>query len=225
MARLYKRIENLYNSFKKIIQFVKFVIKYFGSECLEYIATQRICTFDTKTFRQLKPSRLSAKDCIVPHNYKMIEIERKFLVISDDFKAAAFAKNRIAQGYLSTVPERNVRVRVKGDKGFLTIKGSSNESGLSRFEWEKEIPVGEATTLLKLCEKNIIDKTRFEVKIGNHIFEVDEFYGENEGLIIAEIELESETETFEKPLWLGKEVTNDNRYYNSFLSKNPFKNW
>jgi adenylate cyclase len=155
----------------------------------------------------------------------MIEIERKFLVTSDDFKAAAFTKNRIAQGYLSSIPERNVRVRIKGDKGFLTIKGASNESGLSRFEWEKEIPVDEARALLKLCEKGIIDKTRFEVKIGNNIFEVDEFYGENEGLIIAEIELESETETFEKPIWLGKEVTNDNRYYNSFLSKNPFVSW
>jgi adenylate cyclase len=155
----------------------------------------------------------------------MIEIERKFLVTSDDFKAAAFTKNRIAQGYLSSIPERNVRVRIKGDKGFLTIKGASNESGLSRFEWEKEIPLDEARALLKLCEKGIIDKTRFEVKIGNNIFEVDEFYGENEGLIIAEIELESETETFEKPIWLGKEVTNDNRYYNSFLSKNPFVSW
>ena len=156
---------------------------------------------------------------------KMIEIERKFLVTSDDFKAAAFAKNRIAQGYLSSIPERTVRVRIKGDKGFLTIKGASNESGLSRFEWEKEIPLDEATALLKLCEKGIIDKTRFEVKIGNHIFEVDEFYGENQGLIIAEIELQSETETFEKPYWLGKEVTNDNRYYNSYLSQNPFMNW
>jgi adenylate cyclase len=155
----------------------------------------------------------------------MIEIERKFLVTSDDFKAAAFTKNRIAQGYLSSIPERNVRVRIKGDKGFLTIKGASNESGLSRFEWEKEIPVVEAQELLKLCEKGIIDKTRYEVKIGNHIFEVDEFYGENEGLIIAEIELESETEPFEKPIWLGKEVTNDKRYYNSFLSKNPFASW
>lgn len=155
----------------------------------------------------------------------MIEIERKFLVTSLDFKAAAFAKNRIAQGYLSVVPERNVRVRIKGDQGFLTIKGVSNESGLSRFEWEKKIPVDEATALLKLCEKGIIDKTRFEVKIGSHIFEVDEFYGENEGLIIAEIELESETETFEKPIWLGKEVTADHRYYNSFLSKNPFTTW
>ena len=155
----------------------------------------------------------------------MIEIERKFLVTSHDFKTAAFAKNHIAQGYLSSVPERNVRVRIKGDKGFLTVKGASNKSGLSRFEWEKEIPVREARELLKLCEKSIIDKTRFEVKIGNHIFEVDEFYGENQGLIIAEIELESEMETFEKPVWLGKEVTNDDRYYNSFLSKNPYENW
>ena len=155
----------------------------------------------------------------------MIEIERKFLVTSDAFKKEAFAQNRIAQGYLSSVPERTVRVRIKGDKGFLTIKGASNESRLSRFEWEKEIPVDEATALLKLCEKGIIDKTRFEVKIGNHIFEVDEFYGENKGLIIAEVELKSETETFEKPIWLGKEVTNDIRYYNSYLSKNPFTNW
>ena len=155
----------------------------------------------------------------------MIEIERKFLVTSDAFKKEAFAQNRIAQGYLSSVPERTVRVRIKGDKGFLTIKGASNETGLSRFEWEKEIPVDEATALLKLCEKGIIDKTRFEVKIGNHIFEVDEFYGENEGLIIAEVELSSETETFEKPIWLGKEVTNDIRYYNSYLNKNPFTNW
>ena len=155
----------------------------------------------------------------------MIEIERKFLVTSEAFKKEAFAQNRIAQGYLSSVPERTVRVRIKGDKGFLTIKGASNETGLSRFEWEKEIPVDEATALLKLCQKGIIDKTRFEVKMGNHIFEVDEFYGENEGLIIAEVELSSETETFEKPVWLGKEVTNDIRYYNSYLSKNPFRNW
>lgn len=155
----------------------------------------------------------------------MIEIERKFLVTSEAFKKEAFTQNRIAQGYLSVVPERNVRVRIKGNQGFLTIKGVSNESALSRFEWEKEILVDEATALLQLCEKSIIDKTRFEVKIGNHIFEVDEFYGENKGLIIAEIELESETETFEKPIWLGKEVTTDHRYYNSFLSKHPFTTW
>ena len=155
----------------------------------------------------------------------MIEIERKFLVNSDAFKNEAFTQNRISQGYLSSVPGRTVRVRIKGNKGFLTIKGASNESGLSRFEWEKEIPVDEATALLQLCEEGVIDKTRFEVKMGNHVFEIDEFYGENEGLIIAEIELNSETEAFEKPNWLGKEVTNDIRYYNSYLSKNPFKKW
>ena len=155
----------------------------------------------------------------------MIEIERKFLVTSDTFKTAAFIQNRITQGYLSSIPERTVRVRIKGDRGFLTIKGASNESGLSRFEWEKEIPVDEAKKILLLCEKRVIDKTRFEVKVGNHIFEVDEFHGENKGLIIAEIELANETEIFEKPDWLGKEVTNDNRYYNSYLSNNPFTKW
>jgi len=155
----------------------------------------------------------------------MLEIERKFLVTSEDFKTEAFAQNRIVQGYLSSVPGRTVRVRIKGNRGFLTIKGATNESGLSRFEWEKEIPVDEASALLQLCEKGVIDKTRFEVKMGNHIFEVDEFYGENEGLIVAEIELKSETESFEKPNWLSKEVTNDVRYYNSYLSKNPYKKW
>jgi adenylate cyclase len=161
----------------------------------------------------------------VPRNDKMIEIERKFLVNSNAFKTEAFTQNRISQGYLSSVPGRTVRVRIKGNRGFLTIKGASNESGLSRFEWEKEIPVDEATALLKLCEKGVIDKTRFEVKIGSHVVEIDEFYGENEGLIMAEIELKSETEIFEKPSWLGMEVTNDKRYYNSYLSKNPYKNW
>ncbi|WP_338646918.1 CYTH domain-containing protein [Flavobacterium sp. KS-LB2] len=155
----------------------------------------------------------------------MIEIERKFLVTNDSFKTAAFSQNHIAQGYLSSVPERTVRVRIKGDKGYLTIKGISNDSGMSRFEWEKEISVTEAKELLLLCEKGVIDKTRFEIKLGNHIFEVDEFYGDNEGLIVAEIELKSEMETFEKPNWLGEEVTNITRYYNSYLSTNPYKNW
>jgi adenylate cyclase len=155
----------------------------------------------------------------------MIEIERKFLVKNDSFIAAAFAQNRIAQGYLNLAPERTVRVRIKADKGYLTIKGITNETGLSRFEWEKEIPVDEAKSLLLLCEKGVIDKTRYEVKVREHIYEVDEFYGENEGLIIAEIELQSETETFEKPNWLGREVTNDKRYYNSHLSVNPYTSW
>jgi adenylate cyclase len=155
----------------------------------------------------------------------MLEIERKFLVTSDAFKEKSFAQNRIKQGYLSSVPERTVRVRVKGNKGFLTIKGLSSESGMSRFEWEKEIPVDEAEKLLLLCQSGVIDKSRFEVKTGSHIIEIDEFYGENEGLIMAEIELKSETESFEKPIWLGEEVTNDKRYYNAYLSNNPFKNW
>lgn len=155
----------------------------------------------------------------------MIEIERKFLITSQDFKKEAFTKNRIKQGYLSSVPERTVRVRVKADRAFMTVKGASNDSGLSRFEWEKEITLEDANQLLLLCEKGVIDKTRFEVKKGKHIYEIDEFYGENEGLIMAEIELNSENENFEKPSWLGKEVTSDNRYYNSYLSKNPYKNW
>lgn len=155
----------------------------------------------------------------------MVEIERKFLVKSDDFKNQAFAQNKIAQGYLSSVPERTVRVRIKGKKGFITIKGLSQGNGMSRFEWENEIPVDEATELLKLCEKGKIEKMRYEIKSGNHVYEVDEFYGDNEGLVMAEIELKSEEETFEKPEWLGEEVTNDERYYNAYLSKNPFKDW
>ena len=155
----------------------------------------------------------------------MIEIERKFLVKNDSFRTEAFTSNRIAQGYLNSHPERTVRIRIKGEQGFLTIKGASNDTGLSRFEWEKEIPLAEAQALLILCEKDVIDKTRFEIKQDHHTFEVDEFYGGNEGLIVAEIELMSETETFTKPKWLGIEVTGDIRYYNAYLSNNPYKNW
>ena len=152
------------------------------------------------------------------------EIERKFLV-TGDFKAEAFKATRITQGYLCSVPERTVRVRVKGDKGFITIKGIGNESGASRFEWEKEIPVAEVQDLLKICEPGVIDKTRYLVKSGEFTFEVDEFYGDNEGLTVAEVELPSEDAAFDKPNWLGDEVTGDPRYYNSMLMKNPFKNW
>ncbi|ESU24304.1 hypothetical protein FEDK69T_07460 [Flavobacterium enshiense DK69] len=155
----------------------------------------------------------------------MQETERKFLVVSDDFKAVAFAKNRIVQGYLNSHPERTVRIRIKGDKGFLTIKGKGNESGTTRLEWETEIPLTEAEQLLPLCEQGTIDKIRYEITAGNHVYEVDVFSGENEGLIIAEIELSSETESFEKPNWLGKEVTGDQRYYNAYLSNHPFKKW
>lgn len=155
----------------------------------------------------------------------MVEIERKFLVISEAFIGESFAQKRIVQAYLSSVPERTVRVRIKGENGFITIKGKSNDSGTTRLEWEKEISLSEAESLLSICESGIIDKIRYEVKVGNHVFEVDVFSGKNEGLIIAEIELQSEHEIFEKPLWLGKEVTNDERFYNSFLSKKPFKTW
>lgn len=152
------------------------------------------------------------------------EIERKFLV-AGGFKPFAKEAVRITQGYLSSVPERTVRVRVKGEKGFLTIKGIGSESGASRFEWEKEIPVAEVKELLKICEPGVIDKTRYLVDVGEHTYEVDEFYGDNEGLMVAEIELSSEDETFVKPEWLGKEVTGDVRYYNSMLMRNPYKNW
>lgn len=152
------------------------------------------------------------------------EIERKFLV-RGGFKTFAYTSERIIQGYLSSVPERTVRVRVKGDKGFLTIKGLADKEGVSRYEWEKEISVDEAQELMKLCEPGVIDKVRYFVKCGTHIFEVDEFYGENAGLIVAEVELKSVTEYFECPEWLGEEVTGDVRYYNAMLSKRPFTKW
>ena len=155
----------------------------------------------------------------------MVEIERKFLVKNEDFKAEFYQKNRITQGFLNTDPLRTVRIRIKDETAFLTVKGKNNEAGLSRFEWEKEIDKTEAEALLKLCEPGMIDKTRFLVKAGKHIFEVDEFYGENDGLIVAEVELETESETFEKPDWLGQEVTGEPKYYNSRLSKNPYKTW
>jgi adenylate cyclase len=155
----------------------------------------------------------------------MLEIERKFLVTSEAFKKEAFTQTRIVQGFLNTHPERTVRIRIKGDQGFITVKGKSNEAGTTRTEWEKEIDVKEAETLLKLCEEGVIEKTRYEVKLGLHIFEVDEFFGENEGLVIAEVELASENESFEKPKWVGKEVTGELKYYNSQLSKNPYITW
>lgn len=155
----------------------------------------------------------------------MIEIERKFLVLSDAYKNEAVSLKRIAQGYLNSNPERTVRVRTKGDQGFLTIKGAGNESGTSRFEWEIEIPADEAQLLLSLCESGSIDKIRYEVKVGNHTFEVDEFFGANAGLVIAEVELNDENESFEKPHWLGEEVTGNTHYYNAFLSNNPYSTW
>jgi adenylate cyclase len=155
----------------------------------------------------------------------MIEIERKFLVLNNDFIDLAVAKKRIVQAYLNSNPERTVRVRIKGDEGFLTIKGIGNDSGTTRLEWETAISLAEAEKLLTVCEKGIIDKTRYEILIGNHAYEVDVFTGENEGLIMAEIELKDENEKFDKPSWLGKEVTGDERFYNAFLSKKPYNSW
>ena len=153
------------------------------------------------------------------------EIERKFLVSSDDYKRLANKQYRIVQGYLSSHPERTVRVRIKGEKGYITVKGIASSSGLTRFEWEKEIAVDEAQELLEICEFGVIDKIRYEVNFGQHTFEVDVFYGANQGLAVAEVELASEEEAFEKPDWLGVEVTGDERYYNSMLSTKPFCTW
>lgn len=157
-----------------------------------------------------------------------IEIERKFKV-AGNFRPYVSRSYRICQGYLSSVPERTVRVRIKGDRGYITVKGVSSESGTSRFEWEKEISVGEAADLLGICEKGMIDKTRHIVEVdgsgGKNVFEVDEFHGDNEGLVIAEIELSAEDEDFARPQWLGEEVTGDNRYYNSYLSCHPYTQW
>lgn len=152
------------------------------------------------------------------------EIERKFLV-KGDFKPYINKSTRIVQGYLSSVPERTVRVRIKGDKGYLTIKGIGNQSGASRYEWEKEIPVHEVEELLSICEPGVIDKVRHLVPVGPHTFEVDEFFGENQGLVVAEVELTDESETFDKPDWLGEEVTGDPKYFNSMLMKHPFTKW
>lgn len=155
----------------------------------------------------------------------MIEIERKYLVRSEKFKAEAFKKSEIKQGYLNSHPERTTRIRIQDKYAFITIKGKSSDSGLSRFEWEKEIPHGEALELLKLCEPGAIEKVRYFVRSGEYTFEIDEFFGDNSGLVMAEIELKSEQDNFTKPDWLGEEVTGDKRYYNSQLCKNPFKNW
>lgn len=154
----------------------------------------------------------------------MIEIERKFLLKDRAFLQSYHGK-RITQGYLSTDPNRTVRARVQGDVGTITIKGKSNESGLSRYEWEKEIPVAEAESLLKLALPGAIDKTRYIINVEGLDYEVDIFHGANEGLLLAELELEHESQIFSKPDWLGEEVTGDKRYYNSYLSEKPFSEW
>ena len=152
------------------------------------------------------------------------EIERKFLV-RGEYKSQAYAQSRIVQGYICSARGRTVRVRIRDAKGYLTIKGAADAAGLSRYEWEKEIPLIEAQELMKLCELGVIDKTRYLVRCGKHVFEVDEFYGDNEGLVVAEVELASVDEDFEKPDFIGEEVTGDVRYYNSQLMKHPYKQW
>jgi len=153
-----------------------------------------------------------------------LEIERKFLV-KGDFKPYIQQSIRITQGYLYSSPDKTIRVRMKGDIAYLTIKGKSSSDGTSRFEWETEIRKSEAQELFKLCEPGLIDKTRNLINVGEHLYEVDEFHGDNEGLIIAEIELLSENDSFLKPEWLGDEVTGEAKYYNAMLAKSPYKNW
>ena len=154
-----------------------------------------------------------------------LEIERKFLVRNDSFKRQAYDSSRIKQGYICSGRGHTVRVRIRDARGYLTIKGPSENGGLSRYEFEKEITLDEAEQLMKLCEPGTIDKTRYLVKSGSHTFEVDEFYGENEGLVMAEVELGAEDEPYEKPDFIGQEVTGDRRYYNSHLRVNPYSRW
>ena len=156
----------------------------------------------------------------------LLEIERKFLVVGE-FRNLATSSTHIAQGYIASGNGRTVRVRIRGDKGYLTIKGPSNQDGLARFEWEKELPLEEADALMKICEPGIIEKTRWLVpsEDGRHTWEVDVFEGDNAGLIMAEIELENENEVFKKPHFIGKEVTGDRRFYNSHMRHYPYKLW
>ena len=154
-----------------------------------------------------------------------VEIERKFLVKKTDFVTESNYKKKLKQGYLNADKKRTVRIRIADEIAFITVKGESNSTGTTRFEWEKEIKKREAEELLLLCEPCLIEKTRYLIDAGRHTFEVDEFHGDNEGLILAEVELRSETEDFISPNWLGLEVTGDPKYYNSSISKNPYKNW
>ena len=154
-----------------------------------------------------------------------MEVERKFMVRGNSYRQLAYASDRIKQGYICSGHGRTVRVRLRGGRGYLTIKGPSLDGGLSRYEFEKEITPDEAEQLFRLCEPGIIDKTRYLVRCGDHVFEVDEFYGDNEGLVMAEVELRSTDEAYEKPDFIGKEVTSDRRYYNSQLRENPYCRW
>ena len=154
-----------------------------------------------------------------------LEIERKFLVVGDAYKRQAYASSYIKQGYICSERGRTVRVRLRGDCGYLTIKGPSTDNGLSRYEFEKEITLDETRELFKLCEPGIVEKTRYLVRSGSHTFEVDEFHGDNEGLVMAEVELAAPDDPIVKPDFIGQEVTGDRRYYNSQLRQHPFTTW
>lgn len=154
-----------------------------------------------------------------------VEIERKFLVESTEYRRMAYSSDRIVQGYICRQDGNSVRVRIRDGRGYLTIKGPSLDGGLSRYEWEREISLSEAEDLLLLCRDAKIDKRRYLVKCGNHTYEVDEFYGDNEGLVVAEIELSDKDEPFERPPFLGREVTGEARYYNGHLTRFPYKDW
>ena len=154
-----------------------------------------------------------------------LEIERKYLVLDDSYKREAFSSYHIQQGYICSGRGRTVRIRIKDERAYLTIKGPSVNGGLSRSEFEYAIPLADAQELMKLCEPGIIDKTRWLVKSGDFTFEVDEFHGDNAGLVVAEVELQSETDQPVLPPFIGKEVTGDRRYYNSQLRSNPYCNW
>ena len=155
----------------------------------------------------------------------VLEIERKFLVLDDSYKHEAFDSSHIQQGYICSERGRTVRIRIRNERAYITIKGPSPNGGLSRYEFEQEIPLADAEQLMRLCEPGIIDKTRWLVKSGEHTFEVDEFHGDNDGLVMAEVELSAEDEAFVKPPFIGQEVTGDRRYYNSQLRRNPYRNW
>ncbi|MGB0455889.1 MAG: CYTH domain-containing protein [Flavobacteriaceae bacterium] len=155
----------------------------------------------------------------------MIEIERKFLVKNETYKSESIKKQLITQGYLSSDPKRSVRIRICEQNAYITIKGQTSESGTSRYEWEKEINIEDAKQLMLLCREGVVTKIRHLIPFKNHTFEVDEFLKDNSGLVIAEIELSNENEDFERPRWLGKEVTGIKKYYNSQLSQNAYVNW
>ena len=155
----------------------------------------------------------------------MIEIERKFLVKNETYKSESIKKQLITQGYLSSDPKRSVRIRICEQNAYITIKGQTSESGTSRYEWEKEINIEDAKQLMLLCREGVVTKIRHLIPLKNHTFEVDEFLKDNSGLVIAEIELSNENEDFERPSWLGKEVTGIKKYYNSQLSQNAYVNW